>query len=110
MAIVKDKDGKPRGYAFVEFEHEADMRSQAPLAPQPLPTLTVLFLLAAYKNADGRRIEDRRIVVDVERGRTVDDWKPRRLGGGLGSTRMGGKDKNILVTGRVGSSRVDDGR
>eukprot|EP00045_Choanoeca_perplexa_P008484 m.79265 g.79265 ORF g.79265 m.79265 type:complete len:332 (-) comp14513_c0_seq1:619-1614(-) len=91
VSIVKDKDGKPRGYAFVEFEHEADMRS-------------------AYKNADGRRIEDRRIVVDVERGRTVDDWKPRRLGGGLGGTRNGGKDKNVRVTGRVGSMRVDDDR
>eukprot|EP00730_Choanoeca_flexa_P010889 TRINITY_DN21470_c0_g1_i1.p1 TRINITY_DN21470_c0_g1~~TRINITY_DN21470_c0_g1_i1.p1 ORF type:complete len:350 (+),score=34.42 TRINITY_DN21470_c0_g1_i1:72-1121(+) len=89
--IVKDKDGKPRGYGFVEFEHEADMR-------------------AAFKHADGRRIEDRRIVVDVERGRTVDDWKPRRLGGGLGGTRIGGKDKNIRVTGRVGTSRVDDDR
>jgi len=26
-------------------------------------------------------------LVDVERGRTVKGWKPRRLGGGLGSTR-----------------------
>jgi U1 small nuclear ribonucleoprotein len=26
--------------------------------------------------------------VDVERGRTVRNWKPRRLGGGLGSTRV----------------------
>jgi U1 small nuclear ribonucleoprotein len=66
--------------------------------------------VGAYKSADGRRIEDRRIVVDVERGRTVDDWKPRRLGGGLGGTRVGGKDKNVLVTGRVGSSRVHDDR
>jgi U1 small nuclear ribonucleoprotein 70kDa len=26
----------------------------------------------------------KRILVDVERGRTVRGWKPRRLGGGLG--------------------------
>jgi len=26
-------------------------------------------------------------LVDVERGRTVKDWKPRKLGGGLGSSR-----------------------
>lgn len=26
-------------------------------------------------------------MVDVERGRTVKDWKPRKLGGGLGSSR-----------------------
>lgn len=30
------------------------------------------------------RIKDRRVLVDVERGRTVKGWKPRRLGGGLG--------------------------
>lgn len=33
---------------------------------------------------DGRKIEGRRIKVDVERGRTVEGWKPRRLAGGLG--------------------------
>ena len=36
--------------------------------------------LAAYKHADGKKIDARRIVVDVERGRTVKNWKPRRLG------------------------------
>lgn len=45
--------GNPRGYAFIEFEREEDM------------TL-------AYKKADGRKIDDRRIVVDVERGRYSD--------------------------------------
>ena len=35
---------------------------------------------AAYKHADGKKIDGRRIVVDVERGRTVKTWKPRRLG------------------------------
>jgi len=39
---------------------------------------------AAYKETDGIRIKDRRVLVDVERGRTVKGWKPRRLGGGLG--------------------------
>lgn len=63
--LVKDGNGKPRGYAFLEFETESDMRK-------------------AYKRADGRRIDNRRILVDVERGRTVRNWKPRRLGGGLG--------------------------
>ncbi|KAJ1458326.1 hypothetical protein M885DRAFT_513458 [Pelagophyceae sp. CCMP2097] len=68
VGVVPKDVGKPRGYAFIEFEKEADMR-------------------AAYKRADGRRIEDRRILVDVERGRTVRNWKPRRLGGGLGNSR-----------------------
>lgn len=39
-----------------------------------------LFVSAAYKHADGKKIDGRRIVVDVERGRTVKTWKPRRLG------------------------------
>ncbi len=30
------------------------------------------------------RIKDRKIVVDIERGRTIKNWKPKRLGGGLG--------------------------
>ncbi|KAG5750197.1 hypothetical protein H9Q70_007147 [Fusarium xylarioides] len=61
-----NKKKKPhRGYAFVVFEREKDMR-------------------AALDACDGMRIKDRRIKVDVERGRTVKGWKPRRLGGGLG--------------------------
>src|SRR5437667_1350263 len=40
--------------------------------------------LAALDGCDGIRIKDRRIKVDVERGRTVKGWKPRRMGGGLG--------------------------
>ena len=49
---------------------------------------------AAYKQADGRKIDGRRVLVDVERGRTVPNWRPRRLGGGLGTTRAGGEDAN----------------
>ncbi|KAL2133882.1 hypothetical protein VTI74DRAFT_1498 [Chaetomium olivicolor] len=61
-----NKKQKPhRGYGFVVFEREKDMR-------------------AALDGCDGIRIKDRRIKVDVERGRTVKGWKPRRLGGGLG--------------------------
>ena len=46
---------KPKGYAFVEYEHKNDMKS-------------------AYKQADGRKLEGRRVTVDVERGRTVPGW------------------------------------
>uniref|UniRef100_A0ABM0GJC8 U1 small nuclear ribonucleoprotein 70 kDa n=1 Tax=Saccoglossus kowalevskii TaxID=10224 RepID=A0ABM0GJC8_SACKO len=73
--------GKPRGYAFIEYEHERDMHS-------------------AYKYADGKKIDGRRVLVDVERARTVKGWLPRRLGGGLGSTRKGGADVNIRHSGR----------
>ncbi|KAI8085122.1 uncharacterized protein BX664DRAFT_300853 [Halteromyces radiatus] len=68
LRLVKGKDGQSRGYAFIEFEREKDMK-------------------AAYKDADGMKLFGRRIQVDVERGRTVKNWKPRRLGGGLGNTR-----------------------
>ncbi|KAL6077949.1 U1 small nuclear ribonucleoprotein 70 kDa [Balamuthia mandrillaris] len=68
VRLVTDQEGKSRGYAFIEFESEHDMKT-------------------AYKEADGRKLDDYRILVDVERGRTVKGWRPRRLGGGLGGRR-----------------------
>jgi len=76
------KTGKPRGYAFIEYETERGMRS-------------------AFKYGDGRKIDGKRVVVDSERGRTVKNWRPRRLGGGLGGTRIGAPDQNITHSGRV---------
>ncbi|PJF16888.1 hypothetical protein PSACC_03304 [Paramicrosporidium saccamoebae] len=74
--------GKNSGYAFIEYEREKDMK-------------------AAYIEADGMRFDGgRRVVVDVERGRTVRGWRPRRLGGGLGKTRVGGKEHNQRFSGR----------
>lgn len=64
IRLVHDKfSGKPKGYAFIEFEEKEDMKE-------------------AYKVADGMRIEGKRCVIDVERGRTVHNWRPKRLGGG----------------------------
>lgn len=54
-----------RTYAFVEYDDERDMRE-------------------AFRMLNGIRIDGSRLIVDVERGRTVKTWKPRRLGGGLG--------------------------
>lgn len=48
----------------------------------------------------GRKIDGRRVVVDVERGRTVKGWRPRRLGGGLGGTRKGSDAVNTKYSGR----------
>ncbi|GAU98166.1 hypothetical protein RvY_09346 [Ramazzottius varieornatus] len=74
VKLVKDKKTeKSKGYAFIEFEREEDMRS-------------------AFKYADGKRIDGRKIIVDVERGRTIKDWKPRRLGGGRGGRKTGATD------------------
>jgi len=66
--VENTKTGKPRGYAFIEYEKERDMHG-------------------AYKYADGKKIDGKRVLVDVERGRTVKGWRPRRLGGGLGNSR-----------------------
>ncbi|TDH03628.1 hypothetical protein EPR50_G00163190 [Perca flavescens] len=87
--VYNKRTAKPRGYAFIEYEHERDMHS-------------------AYKHADGKKIDGRRVLVDVERGRTVKGWHPRRLGGGLGGTRRGGADVNIKHSGRDDASRYDD--
>lgn len=90
LRIIKDpnNDGKSRGYAFVEYEHEDDMKR-------------------AYRAADGMRMEGREIVVDVERGHTVPTWLPRRLGGGLGGTRLGGRNVNVTRPGRFDPSKPD---
>jgi len=88
--VHNTKNGKPRGYAFIEYEHEKDMHS-------------------AYKHADGKKIDGRRVLVDVERGRTVKGWLPRRLGGGLGGTRRGGADVNVRHSGRDDTRRDREG-
>ncbi|XP_047039716.1 U1 small nuclear ribonucleoprotein 70 kDa isoform X2 [Helicoverpa armigera] len=87
ICMIYNKDNnKPRGYAFIEYEHERDMHS-------------------AYKHADGKKIDGKRVLVDVERARTVKGWLPRRLGGGLGGTRRGGADVNIKHSGREDNER-----
>ncbi|CAE6075765.1 unnamed protein product [Arabidopsis arenosa] len=75
--LVTDQlTNKPKGYAFIEYMHTRDMK-------------------AAYKQADGQKIDGRRVLVDVERGRTVPNWRPRRLGGGLGTSRVGGGEEIV---------------
>jgi len=66
IQIIHDKKtDKPRGYAFIEYEDKSDMKE-------------------AYKCTDGMRIEGKRVLVDIERGRSIPGWLPRRLGGGRG--------------------------
>ena len=81
VSLVTDAQGKLRGYGFIEYEHQRDMRD-------------------AYKHADGKKIYQKRVLVDVERGRTGEDWIPRRLGGGLGGTRRGPPDNCSKYSGR----------
>ena len=68
VRVVTDNDGKSRGYAFVEFQNKDDM-------------------MEAYRRMDGKKIDSRKILVDVERCRTVQNWRPARLGGGLGGRK-----------------------
>uniref|UniRef100_A0A158P6B4 U1 small nuclear ribonucleoprotein 70 kDa n=1 Tax=Angiostrongylus cantonensis TaxID=6313 RepID=A0A158P6B4_ANGCA len=68
LAMIHDLNGKPRGYAFIEYSDKAEMSN-------------------AYKRADGTKVDGRRLIVDYERGRTQKSWLPRRLGGGKGDTR-----------------------
>ena len=88
IKLVSDKMGKSRGIAFVEYENDEDMKR-------------------AFRAADGMKIEGREIVVDVERGHTcLQTWLPRRLGGGLGGTRLVGKHQNVTAPGRFDPSRL----
>ena len=52
------------------------------------------------------KIEGKRILVDIERGRTVNTFRPRRLGGGLGTTRLGPKHLNQKYPGRDPRARI----
>lgn len=40
----------------------------------------IWLLIAAYKRANGLKIDGRRILVDAERGRTDKHWLPMYLG------------------------------
>jgi len=77
VRVVQDNNGKPRGYAFIEFEKERDMRT-------------------ACKEGDGKKIDGRRVMVDTERGRTMRGWRPRKFGGGLGHTRATSEERELM--------------
>lgn len=64
--------GASRGYAFVEFETEREMRR-------------------AYEEAHHTTIDDSEITVDYNRQQLMAGWIPRRLGGGLGGRKESGQ-------------------
>jgi U1 small nuclear ribonucleoprotein len=82
VTLIRDREGRPRGYGFVEYEEERAMKK-------------------AYKEADGTRVKGRRVLVDVERGRTTQGFRPRRLGGGLGKTRADKLSKRAIEAGET---------
>jgi U1 small nuclear ribonucleoprotein len=74
VRIVKNLEGKSRGYGFITFRHEKDA-------------------IYARDKGDGRRVDNHRILVDKELGRTKNSWLPKRLGGGKGGeSRQGTTD------------------
>ncbi|XP_058737556.1 U11/U12 small nuclear ribonucleoprotein 35 kDa protein-like [Vicia villosa] len=81
LRLVRDiVTGASRGYAFVEFEAEREMRQ-------------------AYMDAHHLIVDDCEIIVDYNRQQLMPGWIPRRLGGGLsgnkesGQLRFGGREK-----------------
>ncbi|OWP01400.1 hypothetical protein B2J93_2810 [Marssonina coronariae] len=88
------KKKKHRGYAFVVFEREKDMR-------------------AALENCDGIRIKDRRIKVDVQRAKTVVAWvdvaiPEQHLPGLLDPDLVAHLDPEDLADSEVGSVAAAD--
>lgn len=69
VRIIMNNKGQSRGYGFVEFDSKDDF-------------------ITAYKQANGKKIDKRRVVVDYEKGRTVLTWRPRRFGHGAGECRL----------------------
>ena len=65
VRLVRDLKNPKKCYGFVEFSDEKSLQK-------------------AYHATDGGLLNGQNIVTDVERGRTVRAWVPRRFGGGLG--------------------------
>lgn len=65
IRVVRDRKGKSRKYCFIEFENEQSLQTA----------------FKDLKQTKSSIIDGSSVIVDVERGRTVSTWKPRRLGG-----------------------------
>lgn len=78
VRVVRDKtSNKSRGYGFIMFKDEISARSAC-------------REIGVHR---GVQIGGRPVIVDIERGRTVKYFTPRRLGGGLGGRGYMKRDK-----------------
>ncbi|XP_071276294.1 U1 small nuclear ribonucleoprotein 70 kDa [Agelaius tricolor] len=87
--VYNKRSGKPRGYAFIEYEHERDMHCEYPQTPPGR--------FGGVSSGFGVRF-----------GVISGFWGPCPTGGGLGGTRRGGADVNIRHSGRDDTSRYDE--
>ncbi|CAI5757861.1 unnamed protein product [Candida verbasci] len=86
IKIIKDLDGKPRGYGFLIFNSEYDAKS-----------CVSDLCKTGLKLNNGKKV-----LIDFERSRIMRNFNPRRLGGdegGRGYTRTG-KYSSVASTGR----------
>ena len=67
IRIIRDKQGKSRGYGFVVYERNTDAMN-----------------CVNDLSRTGLKLGNRPILVDIERSRVLKNWRPRRLGGGEG--------------------------
>ena len=74
LRLVRDLvTGISKGYAFVEFKHRSDAQR------------------AHRECYRGMVIDEREVIVEFELERSLEDWKPRRLGGGFGGRKESGQ-------------------
>ncbi|KAI5969390.1 hypothetical protein CANMA_001457 [Candida margitis] len=86
ISIIRDHEGKSRGYGFIVYEQETDAHA-----------------CVSELSRTGIKLKDRNILVDIERSRVWRNWKPRRLGGGLGG-------RGYLKEGRAASAAASGRR
>ncbi|KAG7666370.1 uncharacterized protein J8A68_000091 [[Candida] subhashii] len=80
IRIIRDHQGKSRGYGFIVYERDVDAKN-----------------VISELSRSGLQLNGRNVLVDMERGRIIRNWRPRRLGGGEGG-------RGYLKSGRVSSA------
>ena len=68
--------GESQRYAFLEFSHRYEARRA---------------FVGSKQELNRSWLRGKRVLVDWERGRSQQDWRPRRVGGGLGGYRNSGQ-------------------